>query len=197
MKTHLFLREIVVLVQNQLFTRFALIILFLFVFPNSLSAVSKDSGNVHLNNEVIIYVSSNALIYGLEAGNKVKIVHLPNSSQTNIKNARVKKTAKIENKKFLKAVFKKEGVYKKSKSSKNIYDPFCKDSGSNTFVSKKLSSNNSSNDFQNFSKFQNPAVFSCATKKKIIASKIFFYYSHARNSFGLFQIFKLRPPPFI
>ena len=196
MKKNLFLREIVFLVKNQLFTRCVLIVLFLFVFPEPLSAGSKDSANVHLNKEVIIYVSNDAFIYGLEAGNKVKIVHLPNSSQNKIKNARLKKTEKIENKKFLKAISKKEVVYKKSKSSKNIYDPFSKDSSNNTFVSKKLSSSSSSNNFQNISQFQNPSVFSFLAKKKIVASNTIFSYSNEISIFGFYQIFKVRPPPF-
>ncbi|MEG2079415.1 hypothetical protein [Chryseobacterium sp.] len=174
----------------------AMIILLFLLFSNPLSAGSVDSTVIQSNQDAVIHVYSGASMYGTEEVNKAKIIHIPNSSENRIAGIESKKPQNTKAKKLVKILLKKAIVSKKVKSDKKIYDPLSTNSPNTLSVLKKLNPSVSSNNLQDFPKFQNHTIYSLVRDKKYLCQNTIFSYSQKRNPIGFYKIYTVRPPPF-
>ena len=155
-----------------------------------------DSSVVQKDQDAVIQLYSGASIIGTEEVHQAKIIHIPNSSENRIAGIESKKPQNTKAKKLVKILLKKAIVSKKAKSDKKIYDPLSTNSPNTLSVLKKLNPSVSSNNLQDFPKFQNHTIYSLVRDKKYLCQNTIFSYSQKRNPIGFYKIYTVRPPPF-
>ena len=143
--------------------------------------------------EPAIYISRGATVYDNEKTSS-KNLSLPKfNSNKNLakkyfiksKKERLKKNIDVKNKETNK------------KANKFLHNPLSPDSPNGSFASKNSKIATSSNNIQNFYKFQNTQLFSISVNRKFVSKKLTFCYKQDTNYLNFSEIFSVRPPPVI
>ena len=154
------------------------------------------SVNLPAEQDAVIHIYFGALILGTEKVYQTKIVHIPNSSDNKIAGIDLKKSQKTKAEKLVKIFLKKAIVSTKAKLDKKLYNPLSTESPNSVLFFKKSNPSVSSNNLQEFSKFQSPDIQTLVGYRKYRSQNTIFSYSQKRNLVGFYQIYKVRPPPF-